>query len=584
MGYTYTGDAKLGASLTVTTPKPLDARLVVNTINDLYSIPKDTAYQGMTVANIQDGNMYMLIDKEKINQKIGWKASYESLQIIACSQAEYDEWNRNTNSNFTPKDSGKPYIYPNTYYYTYDQGPDDSITDDQHYMSSRWGKEIEAQLSTKASTTFVNALNGQITDLETLLQNNYSTSEQLTKVYVPLTAINLEDPESFLSKTLKLYYNRVEADSTFIKREELQNGSEGSQDFIFVTKSTYDLDKQNFQKQLDQTLKVDGQGQLESITVGQIKSPSSTTVEPSSQLVVDVKPEGLFVGEDKFATVSEIPELVTITSTEYKDLTDKGQLDLDTYYFITDVEDGQTYVTRKYLDENYHNRSQYQSWSYSTFYSKSDVNVVLKKDLEPYVLTTTLESNYLTSADISSTYATQASLTELDTKLTTDYVTKESLRGGQATEGDDFIFVTQNKYNQDVTANALHFTSETLTSTTSETGTINLKSGVDNVSTLTSVNNRLMLGGKQIALNEEIPEIVCIPQEDYEALETPDPDVFYYTYDPKGAKDNGYVTNDVLESTYCKSVTFNLEIARLKAQIQQLEDKINTLTPNSPTV
>jgi len=33
----------------------------------------------------------MLVDKSKINEKAGWKASYESIQIIACTYAEYKE-------------------------------------------------------------------------------------------------------------------------------------------------------------------------------------------------------------------------------------------------------------------------------------------------------------------------------------------------------------------------------------------------------------------------------------------------------------------------------------------------------------
>jgi hypothetical protein len=45
----------------------------------------------MTVSNIDNGNIYMLVDKSKINEKAGWKASYESIQIIACTYAEYKE-------------------------------------------------------------------------------------------------------------------------------------------------------------------------------------------------------------------------------------------------------------------------------------------------------------------------------------------------------------------------------------------------------------------------------------------------------------------------------------------------------------
>ena len=89
MGYKYSGDAILGVSLSVNTPKPLDSRSVVENLSELYNIPENTAYQGMTVANISNGNLYMLVDKSKINEKAGWKASYESIQIITCTEKEY---------------------------------------------------------------------------------------------------------------------------------------------------------------------------------------------------------------------------------------------------------------------------------------------------------------------------------------------------------------------------------------------------------------------------------------------------------------------------------------------------------------
>jgi hypothetical protein len=78
----------------------------------------------MTVANTADGNIYMLIDKSKINEKSGWKASYESIQIIACSAEEYKTWLDNTDINgemFSPKDESIPFIHSNTYYYIYEE-------------------------------------------------------------------------------------------------------------------------------------------------------------------------------------------------------------------------------------------------------------------------------------------------------------------------------------------------------------------------------------------------------------------------------------------------------------------------------
>lgn len=89
MGFKYQGDSTIGVSLTVQTPKPLDTRLVVDTRADLYSIPSKYAYNGMPVVCVADGNIYTLIDKNKIGEAIGWKASYEAIQIITCTEQEY---------------------------------------------------------------------------------------------------------------------------------------------------------------------------------------------------------------------------------------------------------------------------------------------------------------------------------------------------------------------------------------------------------------------------------------------------------------------------------------------------------------
>ena len=123
-------------------------------------------------------------------------------------------------------------------------------------------------------------------------------------------------------------------------------------DFVFVTKKEYEEDQQAIQDELDKTLKVDGDGSLESITVGQIKSP---VVEGESQLVVDVRSEGLFIGEDQIATESDIPNLVTLTEEEYLKLVEEGTVEPDTYYYVYDVtNDAKVYITKEYLDQNYH--------------------------------------------------------------------------------------------------------------------------------------------------------------------------------------------------------------------------------------
>lgn len=309
MAFKYTGDATLGVALTVETPKPLDNRTVVDNLDELYSIPEKYAYQGMTVSNIDNGNIYMLVDKSKIKYKEGWKASYESIQIITCTEAEYKEWSENTTEDFKPIDENKTYLHAETYYYIYE----DSLDDDQFYLSAEWGKKIEEQLKQKALNTTVVQIR---TDLDQTISNlsKYATLEELTENYAPKTDLDLEDPESLLSKALSNHYTKEETDDIFVTKESLRGEGMEGDDFVFVTKKQYDEDQQAIQDELDKTLKVDGDGSLESITVGQIKSP---VVEGKDQLVVDVKSDGLFVGEDQFAMMSDVPNLVTLTEEEY---------------------------------------------------------------------------------------------------------------------------------------------------------------------------------------------------------------------------------------------------------------------------
>lgn len=354
MAYTYQGDSILGVSLTVDTPKPLDSRSVVNNIHELYSIPEKTAYRGMTVANIDNGNLYMLVDKDKITEKAGWKASYESIQIITCSQEEYDEWKENTNEDFTPIDESLTYLHADTYYYIYedDQG--------QYYLSSSWGQGIEEQLSKKASTDSVISLKGDLTTLASTLTNEYSKTETIIATYATLAMLDLEDENSFLSLTLSEYYKAAEVDEKFVTKESLRgDSSEEDDDFIFVTQTQYQKDQQAIQEELDKTLKLDGEGSLESITVNQIKSSID---EEGNQLTVEVKSDGLYVGGDKqIAVTDDIPQFVCLQTEEYDQLKEQGTLEPDTYYLTySESDEDNGYVTKEYADTIFYSKTQVQ--------------------------------------------------------------------------------------------------------------------------------------------------------------------------------------------------------------------------------
>lgn len=602
MAFKYTGDATLGVALTVETPKPLDNRTVVNNLDELYSIPEKYAYQGMTVANIDNGNIYMLIDKSKIKYKEGWKASYESIQIITCTEAEYKEWSENTTDDFRPIDESKTYLHAETYYYIYE----DSLDDDQFYLSAEWGKKIEEQLKQKALNTTVVQIR---TDLDNTIASlsDYATLEELTTNYVSNDSLAL---------SLTKYYTKEETDDIFVTKESLRGEGMEGDDFVFVTKKQYDEDQQAIQDELDKTLKVDGDGSLESITVGQIKSP---VVEGEDQLVVDVKSDGLFVGEDRFAMMSDVPNLVTLTEEEYLKLVEDEAIEPDTYYYVYDVtNDAKVYITKEYLDQNYHTTHQYQSWVATNYYSKTQIDEIVSglqklgsyvttEDIKAYYTSSQVDEKFLTKENAQSTYATQQSLTDLSDQIAEEYVTKESLRGDSPETGDDdFIFVTQKKYQEDQDAASKEFSTELLKSTSIETSDITIQKivekevqqGITGESSedetteqtiessvkLTTEDNRLLASGKQVALTEEVPKLVCLPQTDYDNLvenNKTENDTYYCTYGEKDIQDTGYVRSEYLtERYYTKAEVEEL----IKAAVDELQKKIDAIQPGSGNV
>lgn len=551
MAYTYQGDAILGVSLSVETPKPLDTRTVVNTTKDLYQVPADQAYRGMTISNLEDGNIYMLIDKNKINKQDGWKSSQSALQIISCTQEEYDEWAENTDSNYNPIDAEKAYISQGVYYYIYEE--EDGI----YYLSSDWGKNIEEQLSKKASNDAVTSLLKTVNEDIANLANNYTTTETLLVTYVTIASLeekfDTSNPDSYISKLIANYYTKEEADSIFVTKASLGGDLDGLEgdNFVFVTSKQYEEDQAAIQEKLDKTLKLDGEGSLESITVGQIKSP---IIEGKEQLVVDVTSDGLLINNDPLAKKSEVPIIITISKEEYDSRVESGDIDEEAYYYLYNTDEELVYVTNKDLIASYHTIGQYQSWVAQYGYSRADIDNIMAslQGKGDYVLITQLENYYtkeqsdalyLTKTNASETYATNENLTQLAENIENNYVTKDDLKSGES-EDEDFIFVTQKTYTADKEANAKEFSSEHLI-----TSKVTVNENVE----LTAEESRLLHNGEKIALTKELHKVEYISEEDYLKLvennETIE-DTYYYTYGQDEGAGTGYVQLSYIEENY----------------------------------
>lgn len=548
--YKYTGDSILNASFTVQVPKPLDNRTVVNNITELYSIPSTYAYPGMTVANIDNGNIYMLVDKSKINQKAGWKASYESIQIITCSYKEYKEWEQNTNELFQPINDTKEYLHQDTYYYIYEESLPLEDINQEYVKRSDW-QELLNQVATKASNNSVIAIN------QTLAQiiNDYATKQFVIDSYAPLSMFDLNNTESFIATN---FFTKEEALGKFVKFSDLSGGEDiGKGDFIFVTVSRYQTDqkaleqyKQGIANELANCLKVGDDGELDSITVGQIKSKKIN----DKQLVIDITPQGMSIEGDLIAKLSDVPNHITITKEEYDTLVENGQVNPDAYYLI--VGDDDTYVLQSELHSSYYTKAGVESYIAGRTYSKQEVDNIINS------------LSFYTQEQIDNNYVTKISL---ETTLN-DYVTIAML-GGDDIEGQ-FIFVKASDYQQDQ-QNLANQRQQDLKQIENDYIKKNSDASLNSLETAIIKNGTntlelsdiLKLNEKKLALDEDVPVIKVVTAEEYETL-TKDSNIYYFVYNTN--QDLAFVTAQDLNSYYTKTQVEVL-LVPLENRIKELE-------------
>ncbi len=364
MAFKYTGDAVLGVSLTVETPKPLDTRTVVDNLTELYSIPERYAYQGMTVSNIDNGNIYMLVDKSKIKHKEGWKASYESIQIITCTEAEYQEWSNNTTADFKPIDESKTYLHAETYYYIYE----DSMDENQFYLSAEWGKQIEESLKAKALNTTVVQIRQELDQAEQDISNRYTKQEADEKF---LTIVNAESTYATKQSVTDLS-NKVAEE--YVTKESLRGDSPetGSDDFIFVTQKKYQEDQAAAAQEFNTKLLKSDAVETSDLTIQKIvekEIQQETTGDPVIERVVEssvkitTEDNNLLISGKKVALDEEVPNLVCLPQTDYESLVENNTLEEDTYYCTYGEQDLQDtgYVRSEYLIERYYTRTEVQA-------------------------------------------------------------------------------------------------------------------------------------------------------------------------------------------------------------------------------
>lgn len=363
MGFKYQGDSTLGVSLTMQAPKPLDTRLVVDTRADLYTIPAKYAYTGMPVVCVADGNIYTLVDKNSIGEAVGWKASYESIQIITCTEQEYKQWQSNTNENFTPKDDSQTWLHQDTYYYIYEDSIDNK---GQYYVSYSQFEDLTNQVNKKAT----------ISALSNLSEKTDKALQDLANVYATLEDIDSSNPESKLSKTLDNYYTKEKVDSTFVTKESLRGDGIEGDNFVFVTKSQYDTDqeqltnyKQEIKSQVDSKVTTGSDADLKSIS------------NNGNKLIVDKE---VTINGDSLALDKNVPKIIVMDQEEYNNLENK---EADVYYMTHGSDNNDSgIVTSDLLEQNY--------------YTQKQVIDIIKNTINQLCTTNNLQFDYIHSVEI----------------------------------------------------------------------------------------------------------------------------------------------------------------------------------------
>ena len=315
----YTGDSLLGVSFSVKTPKPLDCRTVVDTTQELYTIPAEIAYEGMSVSNLEDGYIYMLVDKTNITNSDGWVASYKALQLVSCTEAEYTEWKKNTTEQGTAIDSEKPYLHNDTYYYIYEDSIENKGT---YYVNQEQYQRVWNLASSKADSTSLSALEKKVDSNNDNITANYLTTTVANNTYINKSFLE-GTKETTLKEVTDKYQTAEMSDTKYLKPSNFGVDDVNTK-FSFVNTADFEIYKGTVNTELGKKIATGSRATLESLMVN--------TIQNTSGNIMSIKTDGIFYGTERLAKVSEVPKWMCLSQEEYKQLETDGTLQDDTYY------------------------------------------------------------------------------------------------------------------------------------------------------------------------------------------------------------------------------------------------------------
>lgn len=156
------------------------------------------------------------------------------------------------------------------------------------------------------------------------------------------------------------------------------------------------------------------------------------------------------------------------------------------------------------------------------------------------------------------------SIEETDNK----FVTKESLKGDSLEGDEDFVFVTQKKYESD--QSTLNNTIGTIQSNLQNEINSSIKTNSD------AKLNSLTIKGDSVVTQstiDELPKHITLTRSDYDQLANSDqidPDTYYYI--EQSEEDEGLITVDYLKSNYYDQKHIDSLIDELRQEIENLKN------------
>ena len=361
---------KITDSLEVTEGIPLDIRAVVETTEELLSLPAKICYSGMGVIVNSLSSLYILrkpregesLNQEYISNIYNWKCP-EDLVTVAISREEYEkleEVNPNVfyyvfEEEIKRTQEPKPEEFGSTEEYekAFAEWIDSLKTLSQEYMSASWGVDIENKLGKKANQVAVNALNDNIKGLQEQInalsggdsENSLSAlAERLTKTESDLDFLlgteGTDEEPSSQGKITEIEESISSLDEKVTKQyvsiESITSESDDTV-YIFVKKSEYTKDVEDRDAALKEKL------ETETVEAGTVDTEQINIAElPVTSNGID-----LLVNSKEVALVEDVPKIIYLTQAEYDALVESGELDPDAYYYTTNEE---IYVTKTDFD------------------------------------------------------------------------------------------------------------------------------------------------------------------------------------------------------------------------------------------